>query len=249
MSSTPDWPPGPAHARLSPGTVDVWRLDLASVHAAHDTLVRLLDETETARAALFRYHTHRRRFIARRGLLRYVLARYVQLAPDRLRFAVGTYGKPVLCTPPGTALRFSLSHSDDCALLAVTAGREIGVDVERVRPEFATESIPEQFFSSAEVRELRALPPAAQPLGFFLAWTRKEAYVKARGQGLSLPLDSFDVTLAPGRPAALLATRPVAEDARRWAVHALAPAPDYVGALVVESRDSVVRCWSLLRGG
>lgn len=249
MSPDPTWPAGPEHARLSGGTVDVWRLDLAGARDAQDSLARLLDAEETARAARFRFDVHRQRFIARRGLLRRVLARYVSVAPDRPRFSVNAYGKPALIDPPDTELRFNLSHSDDWALLAVAAGCEVGVDIERIRPEFAAESIPEQFFSPAEVIELRALPRDTQALGFFLAWTRKEAYIKARGQGLSLPLDSFDVALSPARPAALLATRPTAEDAQRWSLHSLEPAPGYVGALVVEGHDCSACCWSLLPAG
>jgi 4'-phosphopantetheinyl transferase len=128
-------------------------------------------------------------------------------------------------------------------LVAVARGREVGVDIEQVRPEVAEERIPEQFFSPREVEVLRGLPAEQQVQGFFNCWTRKEAYVKAVGEGLSLPLDSFEVSLAPGEPAALLRTRPDPRDAERWVLSALRPGRGYAAALVVEGRPGPLRCW------
>ncbi len=149
-----------------------------------------------------------------------------------MRFAYTTYGKPLLADETGASgLRFNLTHSHGLALLAVTRGREIGVDVERIRDNLEGEKLAERFFSPREVAALRSLPPELRREAFFHCWTRKEAYIKAVGKGLSLPLDQFDVTLHPGEPAALLATRHDSEEAQRWSMRSLAPGEGYVGAL------------------
>jgi 4'-phosphopantetheinyl transferase len=156
---------------------------------------------EHERAARFHFPIHRRHFIACRGMLREILAGYLEMVPAAVRFSYNAYGKPAVLD---SGLRFNLSHSGGWALFAVTEGREVGIDIERIEARVAQEQIPERFFSSCEVAQLRALPLEQQTDAFFRCWTRKEAYIKARGLGLSLPLDSFDVSLAPGEPAALL---------------------------------------------
>jgi len=123
-------------------------------------------------------------------------------------------------------------------LLAFSLERQLGVDVELVRTDFASRKIAERFFSEQEVLELRSLPPAVQDEGFFLGWTRKEAYIKARGGGLQIPLKSFDVSLTPGKLERLQAA-----DESRWSLRSLRPAPLYVGAVVGEGKDWQLRCW------
>jgi len=200
--------------------VDVWRIALPEVE---DTT--LLDEEERKRADSFRSAHDRRVFVGAHAALRRILARYVE---GPLCFATGSHGKPALSPPQ---VRFNLAHSDELALLAVSPDREVGIDVEPVR-ELAADAA--RYFSPAEQKALGSLPERERPLAFFLAWTRKEAYIKARGRGLSLPLDSFDVELRPGVPAALLATRPDAEDVIRWRLHGLDVGPEYAAALAVE---------------
>ena len=166
-------------------------------------LKQVLSADEHARAERFYFQKDRERFMVARGLLRTVLGRYLNQEPSQLRFCYSPYGKPALATGSGrNTLRFNVSHSHGLALYAITCGRELGVDVELIRPELPDEEIAERFFSFQEVSGLRALPPNMRLEAFFNCWTLKEAYIKARGEGLSLPLDQFDVALVPGEAAA-----------------------------------------------
>jgi 4'-phosphopantetheinyl transferase len=227
--------------RLGDADVHVWRaaLDLPPDRVA--ALGASLAPDERDRAARFHFERDRRRYTVGRGVLRALLGEYLGVAPARLTFAYGAQGKPALATD-GDGIRFNVSHTGATALYAVTRDREIGVDVEGLRPDFATDEIAERFFSMAERQALRALSPAERCRAFFSCWTRKEAYIKARGEGLSLPLDGFDVSLSPGEPAALLATRPVAEEAGRWTLENLDAGPGAAAALAVEGRG-----WRLTR--
>jgi 4'-phosphopantetheinyl transferase len=129
------------------------------------------------------------------------------------------------------------------ALYAVARGREVGIDLEFIRRDLEVEQIAERFFSRQEIATLRALPADLRRDAFFLCWTRKEAYIKARGEGLSLPLDQFDVSLIPGEPAALLSTRPDSDEALRWSLQELPLGSGYVAALAVEGRGRSFSCW------
>jgi 4'-phosphopantetheinyl transferase len=200
------------------------RLELDA--ARLDALYAFLSAEERARAARFHFDKHRHEFIAARGMLREILGEYLKVDPKSVYFSYNSYGKPAV-----DGVYFNLSHSGGLALYAVSRTRELGVDVERIDPVFAFEQIPEQFFSRVEVDALRALPESLQLQAFFNCWTRKEAYVKARGLGLSLELHSFDVSLAPGDPAVFL------RGAGDWSVEALTPAPGYVAAIVGEGLD------------
>ena len=214
--------------------IDVYWFDLD--HASVADCYALLDAAERARAARFRFERDRRRYVVRRGRLRTLLAGYLDHEPADVALTVDRFGKPALATG---ALRFNLSHSHGLALYAIAFGIEVGCDLERRDPRLAGADVAARFFSPGEVRALRALAPARRTEGFFNCWTRKEAYVKARGCGLSLPLDGFDVSLAPGEPAALL------RGCDGWSVAAFAPAPDYHAAVVAAGSD-----WRLvLRSG
>jgi 4'-phosphopantetheinyl transferase len=161
-----------------------------------------------------------------------------------LRFGYNPYGKPALVGEEGEkGLRFNVSHSHGLALYAITRGREIGVDLERIRPFPDLIGLAERFFSPKEVAALRTLPAPMQTEAFLTCWTRKEAYIKAKGEGLSLPLSQFEVSLAPGEPSALLRTQWDALEASRWSLHALTPGPGYVAALAVECNHRRMTCW------
>jgi len=199
----------------------------------------ILSPEELARASRFRIERDRRRFMNCRVKLRRVLARYLEVEPARLEFRYNQHGKPYVsrpCAGPDTGghagssgnLYFNVSHAGSLAIFAVSRSREVGIDIERVDPSFVQEQIPERFFSPREVEMLRSLPESSQLEAFFNCWTRKEAYVKARGQGLSLPLQSFDVSLAPGEPAAFL------RGAGAWSLEAVPSEPGYVAALVAQ---------------
>jgi 4'-phosphopantetheinyl transferase len=181
--------------------VEAWWADLDAVQEEPRTVDATLSEDERARMARFRFEDDRRRYGVRHLLLRRLLARYVDQPPEALRFTSNAYGKPALA---GATLRFNASSSGRLALYVVARDREVGCDVERRRSGFAGDEVARQFFSPAEIEALTALGPGRRLAAFFDCWTRKEAYVKARGLGLSLPLDSFDVSLTPGETPALL---------------------------------------------
>ena len=210
--------------------VDVFTIPLEADPARLDDLYRLLTPAERQRAQRFRFAEHRRQFMVCRGTLREVLAGYTNEDPSGLRFAYGAHGKPYL---PGSDVRFNLSHSGEWAVLAVARGREVGIDIERIDAGFAQEQIPERFFSPREVAELRALPRCEQTAAFFRCWSRKEAYIKARGLGLALALDSFDVSLRPDEPPALLR-------GGDWSIEHLEAPAGYAAAIVAEGKPFTV---------
>ena len=229
---------------LGPGDVHVWRAELDLPVAAVAALDALLSGDERDRAARFHFERDRRRFTVARGGLRALLGAYLGAPAAAIAFDYGSHGKPRLAGALTAGdLRFNVSHSAGVALYAVARGREVGVDVEGHREDFATAEIAERFFSPAERQALAALPPDRRCEAFFACWARKEAYIKARGLGLSLALDAFDVSLAPGEPAALLATRDDPAERDRWSVRALDPGPGLAGAIAAERRDWTLSCW------
>jgi 4'-phosphopantetheinyl transferase len=227
-------------------TVHVWHARLDQIADQSSRIRHLLSADERDRAERFHFAQDRERFIAARALLRILLSRYLDSPPHHLSFSYSPYGKPALVGESGRdALRFNVSHSQGIALYAVTRGREVGVDVECVRRDVVGESIAEHFFSAREVASLRALPAEAQPQAFFNCWTRKEAFIKAIGEGLSFPLDQFDVSLVPQEPAALLSIRNDPLEASRWSLQALPVGESHVAALAVEGHGWRLECWTL----
>src|SRR5438874_10904429 len=202
---------------LPEGEVHVWRTSLERPAETVRRMRSVLARDEQRRADRFRFERDRSRYIVGRALLRGLLARYLQTAPESLEFRYGEFDKPALRAGPW----FNLSHSGPIALYAFSGDGEIGIDLELDDADFARERIAERFFSPAEVAVLRSQPPAAQPRAFLTCWTRKEAFIKARGDGLSLALDSFDVTLAPDTPAALVRTAWCSKEPRQWRLHDL----------------------------
>jgi 4'-phosphopantetheinyl transferase len=184
-----------------------------------------------------------RRFVVARGLLRLLLARYLDDEPGGLRFGYGARGKPALAAPArGAALGFSVSRAPGLLAYAVARGRAVGIDVERVRPLPAYERLAARFFAPAERAALGALPEPQRREAFFRCWTRKEAYVKARGDGLSLALDSFEVSLAPGEPARLRRGAGGPSDGARWSLADLDLRPGYAAAVAADGGAYRVTC-------
>jgi 4'-phosphopantetheinyl transferase len=199
---------------------------------------------ESQRAARFHFEAARDRFIAAHGCLRDILARYLRCEPDQLSFSIGAHGKPAIAAISfNRGIEFNLSHSGDLALVAVAWEQRVGVDVERIRDGISAQVIARQYFSRSEVAELLALPSDYQEVGFFNCWTRKEAYIKAQGLGLSLPLESFDVSLSPNEPAILRATRPDPEESTRWTLQHLNVNSGYAAALASEGRVKTLNSW------
>ncbi len=240
----PQWQPATQPPPLTADDVHIWRIALEVDDTLLVCLRGILADDERKRAERFHFEKDRRHFITGRGAMRILLAGYLARGPEEIRLAYSNYGKPRLVDTDNTDnLRFNLTHSHGLALLAVTRGRDIGVDVERLRDmERNGESLAERFFSPREVAVLRSLPPEHRREAFFHCWTRKEAYIKANGKGLSLPLDQFDVSLHPDEPAALLTTHHDPQEARRWSLCSLHPGEGYVGALAVEWHSWQVWC-------
>jgi 4'-phosphopantetheinyl transferase len=246
MIITPNrfWLPPPADLALSSDEIHVWRASLDLPVSRVQSLQQTLAADELSRAERFYFQKDREHFIVARGLLRAILSRYLDMEPGQLRFCYSPYGKPALATTPGQETRsFNVSHSHGLALYAITHSREIGIDLERIRTDLDCEQIAARFFSPRENAVMHALPAKLKPEAFFNCWTRKEAYIKARGGGLSLPLDQFDVPLAPGEPTMLLNTRGDPQEATRWSLRALTPGPGYVAALAVEGQGWRLTCW------
>ncbi len=209
-----------------------------------EPLLRKLSADERARAAKFYFDKDREHFIVARGLLRTILGRYLDREPENLSFRYGPQGKPALAEiSDGHAIRFNLSHSHGFALYAIARGREVGIDIEWIRPDLAIAEIAERFFSASEAALLRSLPAEARLEAFFRCWTRKEAYIKARGEGLSRPLNQIDLPLARAEPGLPQALQLSSSEVTQWSLQDLTPARDNVAAVVAEGRDWHTACW------
>jgi 4'-phosphopantetheinyl transferase len=217
-------------------------------HAALDREVNVLGQLEAtlsldekARADRFHFANDRNRFVVARGLLRELLGRYLQQAPVGLEFSYGQHGKPSLSGGNASSgLCFNLSHSSGLVVYAIARERNLGIDVEHIRADSAGEDIARRYFSAREVSDLLTLPPEEKVEGFFHCWTRKEAYLKATGMGLQIPLDSFSVSLLPGEPAQFLGgVEP------RWHMDANHPADGYVAAVVHDGAPCSIKYLSV----
>ena len=213
---------------MLPPQVDVFWTDLDAAASALPRWRALLATAEIERAERFRFDRDRNRYIARRGIVRALLAQRHGDAPAALRFTSNVYGKPALV---GGGCEFNASHSRGLALFAMSRDTAVGCDVEFHDPRFLADNIPERLFSSAERRELRGFAAEQQTAAFFDGWTRKEAFIKACGFGLRLPLDRFDVSLAPGDRPALY------RGCAGWSARCVAPAPQCSAAIVAQSED------------
>lgn len=240
----PLWPAGTPERPPEAGEVQLWLADLDRPPARLARLAASLDPAERERAARFRFDVHRDRFTAGRGLLRRLLGRLLGMPPEEVGFRYGRKGKPDLALPPGRAgadLRFNLTHSANGALFAVSRGRTLGVDLERLRPLDDADALVERFFHPAERRVFADLAPKERLSCFYSGWTRKEAYVKARGDGLSLPTTEFEVVLAPGEPPRLVGFEREPEEVARWSFASFEPARSFLGAVAVEGGEPDLR--------
>jgi 4'-phosphopantetheinyl transferase len=240
IESKPTWSHPPGVLDLKPRQVDLWRIHLDLPIASVKLLESALSADEAQRAARFHFPADRQRYIVAHGCLRDILARYLSGTPGQLNFSTNRYGKPAL---EEHDLEFNLSHSGDFALIAVTQGLKVGVDVERIRADMELERIASRYFSQGEFSELMTVQSDQRIVAFFNLWTRKEAYIKAQGLGLSLPLESFDVSLTPDEPAILRATRPDPGEAARWTLHSMQVDPGYAAAVAVEENNPEFRSW------
>jgi 4'-phosphopantetheinyl transferase len=220
----------PGRPELGDRQVHLW---IVRLEASEDNFARALaclSPEETARFHRFHFDKHRRAFGLGRAALRTLLASYLGTQPAAVGFEYGPQGKPTLADS-ACSLRFNVSNSGDLAAYAFTIGCEIGVDIEQHRPLHDFENIARRFFSPEETAELLELPAAQKTAAFFHCWSRKEAYIKAMGGGLSIPLDSFRVTLQPGVAARMVSLGGSQDAARGWSMHDFDPAPECAGAI------------------
>ncbi|EFK11383.1 phosphopantethiene--protein transferase domain protein [delta proteobacterium NaphS2] len=224
---------GHAGHRISHDRVDLWWENIDNHKAGISELWRILTEEERSRAKRFRLKEHQRRFIFRHGMLREILSRYLEMAPEEVIFRNGPGGKPAVAGEE-TMIRFNLSDSGGYALYAVACGREVGVDVEVLRPKPRAAALVNRFFSANEKAAFQELGADERVSAFFAGWTRKEAYVKAIGKGLRFSLDRFDVSLKPGDRNALLNVAGDSNESNRWLLRDIDLGPDFRAALAVE---------------
>lgn len=219
--------------------VHVWRASLDQAPVIVERLSQLLSDDEHVRANRFHFETDRKHFTVARGWLRLLISRYQEIPPADIQFSYGAHGKPQLATSTARVhpFNFNLAYSGAVALYAFTRVGEVGVDVELIRPDFTGDDVAQRFFSPAECACLNDLSAELRHAAFFNCWTRKEAFIKAIGIGLSLPLDQFDVTLSPAEPAKLIRTRWDDSVAARWSLKAIDVGSDYAAAVAVAGHD------------
>jgi 4'-phosphopantetheinyl transferase len=229
---------------LAANEFHVWRADLAGEEADLTGYAALLSADEQARAQRFVFAPDRNRYVAVRGLLRRLLGCYLHVSPETLHFGYSPRGKPFLAGSSALLhqeVHFNVAHSGDIALVAVARARRVGVDVERVRPTLDVRALAQSVFSPAEQAVLEQLPDEAARPAFFAGWARKEAFVKAQGDGISYALAGFSVTLLADAPPQL--HLPAAEQATGWTLHALEVGPGYAAAAVSEG-PAQLRCFA-----
>jgi 4'-phosphopantetheinyl transferase len=248
------WPAPSAHEVQHPLGVDeihIWAAALEPKRTLH-AWTEMLSPSERERARRFHFEQHRRRFIVGRGVLRSLLGRYLEADPCEIELGVGAFGKPMLAGRfEGNALQFNVSHTEDLALLAFTRAGQIGVDVERVRPLEDAGELVARFFSRRENAAFQRLAAELQPAAFFSLWTRKEAWLKATGEGIAHSLRLVEVAFLPGETAELLSVPEHLAKKIQWELRQLDPAPGFAAAVAVGGCTSPQLCcwqWDGLAG-
>jgi 4'-phosphopantetheinyl transferase len=228
---------------LDAGEVHVWSAKLDPPAGQLSRLQKSLAPDEVERAGRFRFWRDQRRYVAGRGILRALLGHYLETRPEDIQLSYSAYDKPFL---EENSLQFNLAHSHNLALFAFCQTVDIGVDVERIRQVRDAEGIAQRFFAPEENQIFQATDADQRDEAFFACWTRKEAFIKAVGEGLSYPLDSFEVAFAPGKEAQLVSVDGSRTKAVRWSLYSLSPAPGYTGALAISGRNWRLSCQRVL---
>lgn len=224
--------------RLTSGIAHVWQANLEIDKATENHYYSLLSHDEQGRAGRFRFEKDRKHFIAARGMLRLLLGQYLAKKPADLVFQYAEKGKPFIPNP--IDLQFNISHANGIALFGFVLKHPIGIDVEWINPKVEIEQVSQHFFAENERKRLMALPEVERLPAFFNCWTRKEAFIKATGDGLSFPLNKFEVSLTADEPATLLATHWDAKERDKWSLFDVAMGEGYKGALAVRRKVLVV---------
>jgi 4'-phosphopantetheinyl transferase len=236
------WPARPLTGAILPREVHIWAWSFSAADQPREQDLQLLDDDERQRTARFIFMRDRVKYSICHANMRRILASYLHRPPESLTYRTQPGGKPEL--ESDVPLRFNLSHSRSLALLAVARVNEVGVDVEDIRP--IEPGVAERFFSAAELAGMADLHGRQWLDAFYRCWTRKEAILKVEGLGLRIPLDSFDVSLRPEEPAALLAARPEAKLTANWSLHHLLPANGAMAALAVGDPEAIVQTQSFV---
>jgi 4'-phosphopantetheinyl transferase len=223
---------------LAGRAIDLWAVQLSAPDLIVERCMEMLSLDERARAERFRFEQHRRTYALSRGILRELLGHYTSIPPPNIRFSYGSKGKPNLVVP---SIQFNCSNSAIMALYAMTRSCDLGVDIEQIRALQDIEQVADRYFCPEEASQLMSLPPAERNPAFFHCWTRKEAYVKAVGDGLSMPLDSFRVTLMPADPVEFIHIGNDRETAKQWTLHNFTYIPGYAAALAYRDAPRPLR--------
>jgi len=239
-----EWIEPPSEVTLPAGEIHIWHTLLHTSSSDMKKLLGVLSADEIEKSEKYIHREDRNHFIIARGVLRSILGRYLSLHPSEIQFSYSEFGRPELnCGGGPPQLRFNVSHSGDRALIALVHNKQVGVDIEQWREGVLEENVAERFFSDQEVAALHTLPKEKQVEGFFACWSRKEAYIKALGEGLSVPLDAFTVTLVPGEPAALIQTSIDFQTPMSWSLVNLPVGHGYSAAFAVHGDPLQVRLW------
>lgn len=237
------WGVVPSDITLPENRIDVWRVSLEQRLEQETSLTEILAPDENERAKRFKFAIHRSRFIVARGALRQILSNYLGVSADSLAFQYNN-GKPELAGPCKSAsLDFNVSHSGELALIAVTQSRSVGIDIEEIRSEVDCLEVARSFFSKREQAALSALPSEKQRNAFFACWTRKEAFLKASGMGISVPLSTFSVSIEPDKEPVLEEVATNSEAVEYWSFANIRPKFGFEGAVVYAGHGCPIHCW------
>ncbi len=242
------WPASPEVVRLEPGYAHLWCAPWQSFSRALPRLLALLSADEAARAKRFKFPKDHDSYVIRHGILRVLLGRYLDRQPSEIEFSLGEFGKPGI--PAGVSkipVCFNVSHSGGLALYGFTPDCDIGVDVEAIRPVAQMEKIASRFFSPSETRMLMSVPVTSRLESFFACWTRKEAFLKATGEGIAQNLGNVEVTLVPGDGARISHLH--GQPQTQWQLHSFAPAPGYLGCVALPHGHLQLRQWAVIPSG
>jgi 4'-phosphopantetheinyl transferase len=240
-----EWLKAPEALHAGRGEVHIWECLLDPDDETAEALFSILSDRERERALQFHFDRLRRRYVVAHGLLRSILGMYLDVEPKLLVFCTNPCGKPYLCPDRNDeSIMFNISHSDDLSVIALSSELEVGIDIERTNRELNVAEIAGSFFSKKEIEKLSALTGDPQREAFFRCWTRKEAYLKGKGRGLSMALSRFEVSLLPHEPPSVLADDDCPEDVHRWRLYDMPPLPGYIGALSVEAGIETIKHFS-----
>jgi 4'-phosphopantetheinyl transferase len=238
------WEDPPRQNRLVDNQVFVWRVHLGSALVSVERLRSFLSREETDRVARFHFEPDRRRAVVSRGLLRVLLARELDERPERIAFSCSAQGKPELARHDPAGLQFNLSHSHEEILIAMARGRRLGVDIEYMRASVGEDEISGRHFTAAECSRLRAIPATQRSIAFFSYWTCKEAFIKAKGGGLSIPLNAFEVAIHLDRDDVPVRVLSPQIEGGAWSIRRLTAPEGYAAALAAAGSDWKLHCWN-----